>query len=96
MHSGRFAYTTNTGSASVSGYSIAVDGTSTLLNANGITAVTGKNPIDAAFSFGDRFFYVLNSGDHSISAFSVQHDGSLNVVGTTGGLPTTSNGLAAR
>ena len=95
-HSGRFAYTTNTGSASVSGYSIAADGTPTLLDSNGITAVTGKGPIDAGFSFGDRFLYVLDSGDHSISAFSVRHDGALSPVGTTTGLPAGANGLAAR
>lgn len=94
--SGRFAYTTNTGSGSVSGYSIAANGTPTLLNGDGITAVTGKGPIDAGFSFGDRFLFVLNSGDHSISAFSVRRDGSLGAVGTTNGLPANSNGLAAR
>jgi len=94
--SGGFAYTTNTGSASVSGYSIAADGTPTLLNGDGITTVTGKGPIDAVFSFDDRFLFVLNSADHSISAFSVQQDGSLAAVGTTSGLPAASNGLAAR
>ena len=94
--SGRFAYTTNTGSGTVSGYSVDEDGTPTLLNSDGITAVAGKGPIDAGFSFGDRFLFVLNSGDHSISALSVGHDGSLRVVGTTPGLPPASNGLAAR
>jgi len=94
--SGRFAYTTNTGSASVSGYAIATDGTPTLLNSDGITAVTGKGPIDAGFSFRDQFLFVLNSGDTSISAFSVRGDGSLSAVGTTTGLPPASNGLAAR
>ncbi len=95
-HSGRFAYTTNTGSASVSGYSIDANGVPTLLDSNGITAVTGKGPIDAAFSFGDRFLYVLNSGDRSISGFAVAGDGSLSVAGTTSGLPAGANGLAAR
>jgi len=94
--SGRFAYTTNTGSASLSGYAIAVDGSATLLNSDGITAVTGKGPIDAGFSIDDRFLFVLGSGDHSISAFSVQRDGSLSGVGTTTGLSPASNGLAAR
>jgi 6-phosphogluconolactonase len=94
--SGRFAYTTNTGSGSVSGYSIAADGTPTLLSSDGITGIVGKGPIDAGFSIGDRFLFVLNSGDHTISAFSVQQDGTLGVVGTTNGLPAASNGLAAR
>ncbi len=93
--SGRFAYTTNTGSGSVSGYSVAANGTPTLLNSDGITAVTGKGPIDAGFSFGDKFLFVLNSGDHTISAFSVRRDGSLSRVETTIGLPAGSNGLAA-
>jgi 6-phosphogluconolactonase (cycloisomerase 2 family) len=94
--SGRFAYTTNTGSASVSGYAIAADGTPTLLNSDGITAVTGKGPIDADFSIRDQFLFVLDSGDNSISAFSVRHDGSLSALGITTGLPPASNGLAAR
>ena len=94
--SGRFAYTTNTGSGSVSGYSIAENGTPTLLNSDGITAIVGKGPIDAGLSFGDRFLFVLNSGDHTISAFSVGQDGSLSPVGTTSGLPPASNGVAAR
>jgi len=93
--SGRFAYTTNTGSATVSGYSVARDGTPTLLDGNGITAATGKGPIDAGFSFGDKFLYVLNSGDHSISAFSAGLNGSLGAVGITTGLPPAANGLAA-
>ena len=94
--SGSFAYTTNTGSGSVSGYSIAADGTPTLLNSDGVTAVVGKGPIDAGFSLGDRFLYVLNSGDHTVSAFSVQSNGTLTAIGTTVGLPAGANGLAAR
>src|SRR5437867_7368069 len=38
---GRFAYTTNTGSGSVSGYRIAADGRLALLDADGVTGVTG-------------------------------------------------------
>lgn len=94
--SGRFAYTTNTGSGTVSGYAVAEDGTLTLLNSDGITANVGKGPIDAGFTINDQFLFVLNSGDHSLSALSVQRDGSLSAIGTTTGLPPASNGLAAR
>ena len=94
--SGRFAYTTNTGSGTVSGYTVAQDGTLALLNADGITATVGKGPIDAGFAANDQFLFVLNSGDHTISALSVQRDGSLSAVGTATGLPPASNGLAAR
>ena len=94
--SGRFVYTTNTGSGTVSGYAVAEDGTLALLNTDGITATVGKGPIDAGFAANDQFLFVLNSGDHSISALSVQRDGSLSAVGTTTGLPSASDGLAAR
>jgi len=94
--SGRFAYTSNTGSGSITGYSIAADGTPTLLNSDGITGIAGKSPIDSGLTLGDRFLYVLNTGDHTISGFSVAGNGSLSAIGTTSGLPPASNGLAAR
>ena len=75
---------------------MAEDGSLALLNAGGITATVGKGPIDAGFAANDQFLFVLNSGDHSISALSVQRDGRLSAVGTTTGLPSASNGLAAR
>ncbi len=69
--SGRFAYTTNTGSGSVSGYSIAANGAPTLLNSDGITAVTGQGPIDAGFRFGGGFLFVVTSGDQRFRPFFV-------------------------
>ncbi len=90
---GRYAYVTNTGSASVSGYAIARDGGLTLLNADGKTANTGAGPIDAAIAAG--FLYVLAGDAHEINAFVVNRDGSLTAVGAVGGLPAGSVGLAA-
>jgi 6-phosphogluconolactonase (cycloisomerase 2 family) len=94
---GRFAYTTNTGSGSISGYRISHDGRLTILNADGRTAVTGpgSSPIDLALSLGSRFLYSLDSGDHKISAFHVNSDGSLAPLGAVA-VPLTANGLAAR
>ena len=43
---GRFAYTTNTGSDSVTGYRIAKDGAIALLDEDGVTATTGDAPTD--------------------------------------------------
>ena len=51
---GRYTYTTNTGSNSISGYAIGRDGSLTLLDADGRTAVTGAGPIDAALSRESR------------------------------------------
>jgi DNA-binding beta-propeller fold protein YncE len=92
---GRYAYATNTGSASVSGYGIDHGGDLALLNADGKTANSGAGPIDAALSRGSHFLYVLAGGAHEIDAYRVNGDGSLTALGATSGLPATSVGLAA-
>lgn len=93
---GRFAYTTNAGSATISGYRIE-DGKLSLLDADGVTATTEATPIDLAVSRNSQFIYSLNAGGHSISAFAIGVDGALDPVaaGATG-LPAGTNGLAAR
>ena len=68
---GRFAYTTNTGSGSISGYRVGHDGSLTLLDADGQTGLTGPGPIDMALTRNSRFLYSLNSGDGTISGFRV-------------------------
>lgn len=94
---GRFAYVTNTGSGTISGYQISQDGALTLLDADGITATTGAGPIDMALSKNSRFLYTLNTGNNTISLFAVNNDGSLTSLGPDlTGLPAGANGLAAR
>jgi 6-phosphogluconolactonase len=92
---GRFTYTTNTGSASISGYRIGREGDLTLLDADGRTGLTGPGPIDMALTRSSRFLYSLNSGDETISGFRVGADGSLSPIGGATGLPNGANGLAA-
>ena len=94
---GRFAYVTNTGSGSVSGYSISGSGDLTLLDADGVTASTGtgSSPIDAAVDRPSRHLYVLNSGTDSIAIFGVMADGSLGDLGAISSLPDGAAGLAA-
>ena len=95
---GRFAYVTNTGSGTVSGYSIDQDGGLTLLDTDGVTAVTGagSSPIDADVSHNSRFLFVLNAGTHSIAGFRINGgDGSLTAVSEAFGLPASSVGLAS-
>lgn len=94
-NNGRFAYTTNTGSGSVSGYGVQ-GGALTLLDAGGRTGVTGSTPIDLALSRESRFLYSLNSGSGTLSAFAVEASGALHPVGTTSGIPTVASGLVAR
>lgn len=95
---GRFAYTTNAGSGTVSGYEIGFDGTLNLLDRNGRTGRTGKGsaPIDMSLSNDGRNLYTLNSGNATISVFGVKSDGGLKRMHTQWNLPATANGLAAR
>jgi 6-phosphogluconolactonase len=95
---GRFVYTTNTGSGSITGYEVGFDGELTILTADGRTGVTGagSSPIDMALSRSGHFLYSLNSGTRTIGAFLVTHSGALVRLPFTGGVPASSNGLAAR
>ena len=93
---GHFAYVSNTGSDTLSGYNVSSDGSLSLLDADGVTGVTGLGPIDIALSVNGHFLYSLNSGDGTISAFRVNHDGSLSSLSGVAGIPSGANGLAVR
>ncbi|MEO8593698.1 MAG: beta-propeller fold lactonase family protein [Candidatus Solibacter sp.] len=90
---GRFAYTTNTGSGSVTGFRVGVHGELSGLNADGRTGLTPAGPIDASFSNGGQFLYVLTST--GISEFRVDPDGGLWSIGLVP-VPFGSVGLAAQ
>lgn len=96
---GRFAYTANAGSGTISGYSIGAQGIMTLLNTSGVTGSTGagSTPLDLDLSKGDRYLYVLESGAGRIGAFAVGSDGSLSPLAGIGGLTANSGlqGMAA-
>ena len=92
----RFAYLTNTGSNTITGYRIAGNGSLARLDPSGITATTDAGPIDAAMSRGGRYLYALNSGSHTISVLRVHDDGALTTLGTTPGVPVGATGLIAR
>jgi len=93
---GNYCYTTNAASNSISGYKVADDGSISLIDANGITAVTGMGPTDMAMSKDSRFLYSLNSKDGSVSAFKISNNGGLVSLGVTNGIPLSASGLSAR
>jgi 6-phosphogluconolactonase (cycloisomerase 2 family) len=93
---GRYTYTTNTGSNSITGYRIGGDGSLAILDADGKTADTGATPIDMALTRSSRILYALAGGVPEINGFVVNGDGSLEPIGTVGGLPAGTVGLAAR
>ena len=89
---GRFAFTANAGSGTISSYAIGADGTLTLGSAvDGVLAA----PLDMALTADGQFLYV-REGTGLVSGFHVQSDGSLVAVNSAGGIPTGAQGIAAR
>lgn len=92
---GNFAYTSNTGSSSVSGYHIGRSGILTLLPSVGNTD-SGSAPSEMALTDNSRFLYVLDGNLGTLNAFQVRDNGSLVAVPLTGiSFPTSTTGLAA-
>lgn len=92
---GRLVYTTNTGSASVTGYRIGRQGALTRLADDGVSGRTGQVPIDLAIAAGGQYLYTLNSGAHTISGFGIGRAGELASLGDVGTLPVGANGMIA-
>jgi 6-phosphogluconolactonase len=93
---GRFAYTSNTGSGTISSYAIGHHGNIALLASTAGSTGSGSAPIDIALSRNSRFLYALTSGTHAIDGFRAQSDGSLAPLATEpAGLPASATGLLA-
>ncbi len=95
---GRFVYVSNSGSSTISGFSLGRNGTLSPIPGT----IVGTNPagsanLDIAISSDGRFLYSVNAGTGTISAFAINTDGALTNLGTVGGLPAGSslNGIAA-
>ena len=92
---GRFAYVGNAGTASVTGYSVASDGSLTILNQDGKTASAAAGVTDLAVSRNSRFLYGrLSNG--TVGAWAIGADGSLADLGASPGLPTGAAGITAK
>jgi 6-phosphogluconolactonase (cycloisomerase 2 family) len=92
---GRFGYVTNAGTGNISGFAIAPDGSAALLDASGVTAITGGNPTDAALSHDSRYLYARVAATNRIAIFRIQSDGSLTEQPALTGTPSGLVGLAA-
>lgn len=93
---GKFAYTTNAGSASISGFAVSPRGTLSAVSADGVTGQTGGHPTDLAMSHNGQFLYSLDNASQQVSLFAINADGSLTNLGALGGLPASAVGLAAQ
>jgi 6-phosphogluconolactonase len=93
---GRFAYTTNTGSGSISSYGIGQDGSLGLLEQVAVATGAGSSPTDLGQTASSRVLFALLPGTGSLAAYRVAGDGGLTAVDQIGGVPVSATGLVAR
>jgi 6-phosphogluconolactonase (cycloisomerase 2 family) len=92
---GRFAFTGDTGSGTVSSFAVSRNGELTLLG-SADTGGLASVPIDLSITKDGKFLYVLASFAGQVKGFRVEKNGSLTPVTSAGGLPITIQGIAAR
>ena len=92
---GRFAFTGDTGSGTVSTFAVSREGEVTLLG-SADTGGLASVPIDLAITRDGKFLYVLASFSGAVKGFRIENNGSLTPVGSAGGLPITIQGIVAR
>jgi 6-phosphogluconolactonase (cycloisomerase 2 family) len=92
---GRWAYTANAGTSTLSSYRVARDGRLELAAA--VAASNGPNAgaTDLAVTPGGRTLYALAPRSLQVLAYRIGHDGSLSPLGAGAGLPVGTVGLAA-
>jgi len=93
---GRYAYVTNTGSGTITGYRVDRSGALTRLSPDGVSAVTGGGPTDAGVTPDGRRLFALSPAIGQIVEFRVNDDGSLLKLGSTPGVPATATGVVVR
>lgn len=95
---GHQAYTTNTGSGTVTGFALGQGGMLSLLDANGVTGTLAGQaaPIDAGFTANGRFLYVLDAGTDTVQAFRRHANGSLQRLAWSLPVDDGSAGLVVR
>jgi 6-phosphogluconolactonase (cycloisomerase 2 family) len=93
---GRFAYVSNTGSGSISSYSVDRDGSLELRQPVAAPTGDGSAPADLAESPSGRVLLALLPGTRSVASYRVVGHGGLRLVDQLGGVAGTAAGLAAR
>jgi 6-phosphogluconolactonase (cycloisomerase 2 family) len=92
---GRFVYTTNTGSGSISSYSLD-HGSLSLLRSIAAATGHGSGPTDLALTDSSRDLFALLPGSGTISGYRVGRVGDLTPASQASGIPTSAAGLIAR
>ncbi len=95
---GRYVYTSNTGSSSISGFSLGPDGSLTPIGATVLaTQPAGSTNLDLAITQNGKFLYSLNTGSGKVGIWAIERDGSLIGLGPAGEFAPAAgaNGIAA-
>ena len=95
---GHFVYTSNAGSSTISGFSIAANGALTPLAGTILaTLPAGSTNLDVTITHDGKFLYSLDSGTGVVSIFAIGEDGLLTQEGEVGNLPAEAglNGIAS-
>ena len=88
-----FYYAANTGSANLSEYTVAADGTPSLVVAVAATT-TGDGPEDLATSANGKYLYDEVGAAGAVDEFRINSDGSLSPIGSVSGLGAGIEGIA--
>ncbi len=95
---GKFVYTSNSGSDTISGFNVAQNGALKPIGSGVVAAnPAGSHNVDIAVSADGNFVYTQNSNTGTIRVWTINSDGTLKEVDSISGLPQMSgtNGLAA-
>jgi 6-phosphogluconolactonase (cycloisomerase 2 family) len=92
---GPYYYVSNTGSNTLSGYTIAADGQPSLVGSTGVVATTEPGPIDSTSPPGTSFLYAETGLGGTVDEYTVNADGTLTQLGVIGGLPSGIEGIAS-
>jgi 6-phosphogluconolactonase len=95
---GRFVYTSNSASATISGFAISANGSLESLAGTVLaTLPTGSANLDLAITTDGKFLYSLDSGTGTVSVFGIAEDGLLTPLGELGSFRASAgaNGIAA-
>jgi 6-phosphogluconolactonase len=93
-----FVYTANSGSSTISGFSIGKNGALTALSGTVVaTLPSGSTDLDTATSSDGKLLFTLDSGTGKVSVFDIDSNGDLSSVGAIGNFPPSAgfNGIAA-
>ena len=90
-----FYYVANAGSADLSAYSVATDGTPSLLGTTGVAATTDAGSIDLTAAANGKYLYAEAGIAGAVDEFHISSDGSLSPLGVVAGLGAGIEGIAA-